>query len=83
MKLLIYTGVTRYLEFKQVDGSYVYKGGKTHKVPGTESEALSSSLLGLFEKRRFRNLLVYVFKYDEKDASTHEGMYVTYAHGVT
>ena len=33
----------RYLEFKLVDGSYVYKQGKVHKVPATETEALSSS----------------------------------------
>ncbi len=44
MKLLIHSGVTRYLEFKLVDGSYVFKkGGKIHKVPSTETEALSSS----------------------------------------
>lgn len=74
VKLLIYTGVTRYLEFKQVDGSYVYKQGKIHKVPGTETEALSSTMLGIFEKRRFRNLLTYVFQYDESDPKTHEGL---------
>ena len=44
MKLLIHSGVTRYLEFKSVEGSYVFKrGGKIHKVPSNESEALSSS----------------------------------------
>lgn len=44
VKLLIHSGVTRYLEFKSVEGSYVYKkGGKIHKVPSSESEALSSS----------------------------------------
>ena len=44
VKLLIHTGVTRYLEFKLIDGSYVYKkGGKIHKVPSTEAEALASS----------------------------------------
>lgn len=32
VKLLIHTGVTRYLEFKSVEGSYVYKGGKISKV---------------------------------------------------
>ena len=46
MKLLIHSGVTRYLEFKSVEGSYVYKkGGKIHKVPSNETEALSSSKL--------------------------------------
>ena len=44
VKLLIHSGVTRYLEFKCVDGSYVFKkGGKIHKVPASEAEALSSS----------------------------------------
>jgi len=42
VKLLIHTGVTRYLEFKSVDGSYVYKSGKIHKVPSNEKEALTS-----------------------------------------
>ena len=43
MKLLLHTGVTRYLEFKSVEGSYVYKGGKIFKVPADEKEALASS----------------------------------------
>lgn len=46
VKMLILTDVTRYLEFKQVDGSFVYKhGNKIYKVPVTESEALSTSML--------------------------------------
>lgn len=43
VKLLIATGVTRYLEFKSCEGSYVYKGGKIYKVPADEREALASS----------------------------------------
>lgn len=43
--MLILTDVTRYLEFKSVDGSFVYKSGnKIYKVPVTESEALSTSM---------------------------------------
>lgn len=43
VQLLIHTGVTRYLEFKSVEGSYVFKqGGKIHKVPADEKEALAS-----------------------------------------
>lgn len=45
VKLLIHTGVTRYLEFKSVEGSYVYKGGKISKVPADEKEALASGEL--------------------------------------
>ncbi|CAN0466248.1 unnamed protein product, partial [Hapterophycus canaliculatus] len=32
VKMLLMTKVTRYLEFKTVDGSYVVKGGKINKV---------------------------------------------------
>lgn len=42
MKLLIHSEVTRYLEFKSVEGSFVFKGGKVYKVPSTDKEALSS-----------------------------------------
>ena len=42
---MIHTGVTRYLEFKSVEGSYVYKGGKIYKVPASETEALKTSEL--------------------------------------
>ena len=45
MKMLLYTEVTRYLDFKVVEGSFVYKGGKIYKVPSTETEALASSKL--------------------------------------
>lgn len=72
MKLLIHTGVTRYLEFKCIEGSYVYKKEEIHKVPADEREALGSSLMGLFEKRRFRNLLVWVSEYDENNPKTHK-----------
>ena len=59
MKLLIYTGVTRYLEFKSVDGSYVYKERKIHKVPADEREALASGMT------HFYHVIIYllVFAY--------------------
>jgi Rab GDP dissociation inhibitor len=71
VKLLIHTGVTRYLEFKSVEGSYVMgKSGKISKVPADEREALTSDLMGLFEKRRFKNFLVFVQDFDEADPKT-------------
>ncbi|XP_065340147.1 rab GDP dissociation inhibitor alpha [Cloeon dipterum] len=75
VKLLIHTGVTRYLEFKSVEGSYVYnKSGKISKVPVDEKEAFSSDLMGLFEKRRFKNFLVYVQDFKEDDPKTWKDM---------
>lgn len=45
MRMLLITEVTRYLDFKVVEGSFVYKLGKIYKVPSTETEALASSKL--------------------------------------
>lgn len=42
VRMLLITEVTRYLEFKSVEGSFVYQQGKIHKVPSTETEALKS-----------------------------------------
>jgi RAB protein geranylgeranyltransferase component A len=39
-----------------------------YKVPVTETEALSTSLMGLFEKRRFRNFLIWVHNFDAVSA---------------
>ncbi|CAJ0938382.1 unnamed protein product [Ranitomeya imitator] len=74
VKMLMYTEVTRYLDFKVIEGSFVYKGGKIYKVPSTEAEALSSSLMGLFEKRRFKKFLSFVASFDENDPKTLEGV---------
>ena len=63
--------MTRYLEFKSIEGSYVMgKSGKISKVPADEKEALTSDLMGLFEKRRFKNFLVFVNSFDEEDPKT-------------
>ncbi|CAI9178862.1 unnamed protein product [Rangifer tarandus platyrhynchus] len=74
VKMLLFTEITHYLDFKVTEGSFVYKGGKIYKVPSTEAEALASSLMGLFEKCRFRKFLVYVANFDENDPRTFEGI---------
>jgi len=74
-KLLIHTDVTRYLEFKQIEGSYVYKkGGNVYKVPASDKEALASSLMGIFEKRRFRNFLLWVTQLEFGNPKTFNGL---------
>ena len=35
-KMLLHTKVTRYLEFKAIEASFVYNAGKTLKVPATQ-----------------------------------------------
>ena len=73
VKLLIHSQVTKYLEFKQIEGSYVFKGGNVYKVPADEKEALSSPLMGIFEKRRFRNFLLFATKFSSDDPKTWQG----------
>lgn len=72
--ILVHTEVTKYIEFKQIGGSYVYRSGKISKVPSNEIEALRSSLMGIFEKRRMKRFLEFVAAYDEDEASTHQGL---------
>jgi Rab GDP dissociation inhibitor len=73
VKLLLHTDVTRYLEFKSVDGGYVLKDKKVHKVPATEGEALTSGLMGFFEKGRFKDFLVFSSNWKEDNPKTHGG----------
>ncbi|KAJ7953522.1 Guanosine nucleotide diphosphate dissociation inhibitor [Quillaja saponaria] len=74
VRVLIHTDVTKYLNFKAVDGSFVYNKGKVHKVPANDVEALKSPLMGLFEKRRARKFFIYVQDYEENDPKSHEGL---------
>lgn len=75
VKMLLMAKVSHYLEFKIVEGSYVWKkGGKVHKVPATEKEALATGLMGFFEKRRFRNLLMWIMAYNVEDEKTWNGL---------
>ncbi|KAI7548392.1 hypothetical protein D0864_01527 [Hortaea werneckii] len=79
--ILVSTDVTRYIEFRQVAGSYVQQGqgskATVAKVPSDAGEALKSPLMGLFEKRRARSFLNWVAAFDEANPSTHNGMNLT------
>lgn len=43
------------------------------QVPATPDEALRTSLMGIFEKRRFRNFLQYLAAYEEDKPDTFKG----------
>ncbi|KAG9100995.1 Rab GDP dissociation inhibitor alpha [Ceratobasidium sp. 370] len=73
-KILVHTDVTRYLEFKQIAGSFVYRDGKISKVPSTEMEAVKSPLMGLFEKRRAKKFFEFVQGWKDDDPATHAGV---------
>lgn len=76
--ILVSTDVTRYLEFKQIAGSYVQTGSGARatvaKVPSDAGEALRSPLMGLFEKRRAKRFLEWVGAYKENDPTTFNGL---------
>lgn len=74
VKILTHTDVTRYLDFKQISGSYVYREGRISKVPATDIEALSSPLMGFFEKRRAHKFFTFLQSYDFNNSATQQGM---------
>lgn len=71
VKVLLQTQVTLYMEFQSVTGSFVYKDNKLHQVPSTPAQALNSGLMGMFQKRRFKNFITWVNNYEADDAKTH------------
>eukprot|EP01066_Platyproteum_vivax_P011890 Platyproteum_vivax@DN5391_c0_g2_i1.p1 len=73
VKILLKTKVTKYLEWKSVEGTYVYQfqkgglfGGPRYifKVPSSPEEALSSSMLSVTEKIRCRSFMQFALAYD-------------------
>lgn len=74
VKVLLQTQVTMYLEFQSVAGSFVYRDNKLHQVPSTPQQALSSGLMGMFQKRRFKNFIAWVNNYEQDDSKTHSGL---------
>lgn len=74
VKMLVFTQVHRYIELGQVEGSYVYMDGKLAKVPASDSEALSSSLLGFMEKRRCHKFFSFTADWKADDPKSSKGV---------
>jgi len=70
VKMLLGSKVTRYLDFKCVEGSFVFKDNQLYEVPVTPSAALMSGLMGMFQKRRYRNFLTWSMDVDADDEKT-------------
>lgn len=73
VKMLVFTQVHRYIELGQVEGSYVLVDGKLQKVPASDSEALSSPLLGFLEKRRCHKFFSYTADWNPAEPKSHKG----------
>jgi len=83
VKILLKTKVSKYLEWKSCDGSYVYQYQEAglfssakyiHKVPATGVEGMKSPLMGILEKPRFINFVQFVMGWDEADSKTFQGI---------
>jgi Rab GDP dissociation inhibitor len=70
IKALIHTGVVRYLEFRPVDGSFVYRKGAVHQVPCSSTEAMSSPLMSMVEKARCTMCFRWIDQYTAEDEAT-------------
>lgn len=66
--VLRHTEVTRYMDFKAVNGSFVIrtKDRSINKVPTSASEVVGSKLCGIKEKNHMRKILNYIADYEEK-----------------
>lgn len=84
VKLIFKSQVHNYLEWKSIDGTYVYqwsKGGifssakgAIHKVPSNDKEAISSDLMGLLEKNRCRKFFQFIQDFNANNPKTHDKM---------
>ncbi|KAI8639059.1 GDP dissociation inhibitor [Parasitella parasitica] len=74
VRFLTDTNVTRYLEIRQISGSYVYKEGAILKLPADKMEALSTPLLGVNEKFRLQKFLEFVQNWKDDDESSHQDL---------
>ena len=54
IKLLVSSGVSRYLEFKAGESSYISAGGELHLVPCSKGELFKSKYVTLLEKRSLK-----------------------------
>ena len=80
VKMLLHTKVTKYLEWQCVNASYVCQHQAAGwmsaakmavcKVPANDMEALKSSLMSLFEKKRVINLYKFINGFNEEDQKT-------------
>ena len=82
VKLLLKTNVSQYLEWKSVEGTFIYKCkkslnensfGKIERVPSNSFEAFKSDIMNNLEKKLCKNFFTFVQDYDENDKETYEG----------
>jgi len=71
VKILLKSRVTRYLEFKCVEGSYYQKNKMLLEVPVTPTAVANSPIMGFKSKARYKTFLQYCLNFDASDKKTH------------
>mmetsp|Transcript_85902 Transcript_85902/g.221113 ORF Transcript_85902/g.221113 Transcript_85902/m.221113 type:complete len:456 (+) Transcript_85902:75-1442(+) len=83
VKILLKTKVSRYLEWKSCDGSYVYQFQEAgffsdakyiHKVPASAQDGLKSPLMTMLEKPRFINFAQFIMGWEDGKPDTFQGI---------
>lgn len=83
VKVLLKTQLTKYLDWRLVDGTYVYQYQKPgffsgpkliHKVPANDAEAAISPLMSLFEKGRCRTFFQFCDRWNTNNPQTFKGI---------
>mmetsp|Transcript_119284 Transcript_119284/g.345012 ORF Transcript_119284/g.345012 Transcript_119284/m.345012 type:complete len:461 (+) Transcript_119284:90-1472(+) len=83
VKILLKTKVSRYLEWKSCEGTYVYQFQEAgffsdakyiHKVPATAQDGLKSPLMGMLEKPRFINFAKFIMDWEDSKPETQQGI---------
>ena len=74
VSILVHTDVTRYMDFQQIGGSFVYLKGKgVYKAPASQSEAVTSPLLSFLERTKALRLMHYIKQADPDNPATWDG----------
>lgn len=82
IQYLVKVHVEKYVEFNILDASYVFqKGGTIGKVPATGSEAVSTSLVGFFQKRRLKNFLQFLHNVPKEQIEINETRSIDFQDG--
>ena len=75
VKMLIHTGVTKYLDFQCIGGSYILSKEKSNnyklnEIPITAKAVWNTSLMGYIQKMRFKSFLMWVVGVNINDKKT-------------
>ncbi|CAG8439077.1 1098_t:CDS:10 [Acaulospora morrowiae] len=78
---LISSGVSRYLDFKAMDKTYIYSDGTFDKVPCSKDDVFTSQTISFVEKRTLMRFLTFALDYSsspEVYSGFEEKSYVTF-----